>query len=458
MSESIATTIGCALVFFVAACALDAGPRAVSELPMAEAGTPESVGLSSEALTRLDRVLRGFVDRGQIPGYQLQIARFGEVVHESVYGHLERETERPLRRDTIYRIYSMSKVVTGVATLVAYERGTFLLNDPVSKYLPSLASPLVMEWDEDGATRTVPARREITILDLLRHTSGISYSFMAPPPLGERYLDASITPGIRGVPEGSALGPTGQDDRATLADMVERLGRLPLIDQPGAGWHYGINMDVLGRLIEVTTGQPFPEFLAEHVFEPLGMRDSGFFVPRSEVDRFAASYLATPEGGMELADAPRTSEYLEPPAMPGGGGGLVASADDYMRLALMLANGGELEGRRLLGRKTVELMMSNQLPSSEFGLRPIRGSSGEVYANDAAGVGFGLTGSVITEPALTGLPISKDTFGWGGAASTFFWVDPVEEIAVVFMTQLLISNTYPLRAHLLKGVNAALVD
>ncbi len=445
------------LVSFSLGCATDYAGTVVDN-GTALAGTPESVGLSSEALSRLDAVLEAYVDRGQLPGYQLLVARYGQVVHESVYGSMEIETGRALDPQTIYRIYSMSKVITGVATMIAYERGSFLLNDPISKYLPALAGPNVMEWGEDGEIRIVPAQREITILDLLRHTSGISYSFIAPPPLGQQYIDASVTPGIRGLPSDTPLGAVGQDLDATLEDMVERLGKLPLVMQPGSAWHYGINMDVLGRLIEVSSGQSFPDFLQQHLFGPLGMTDSGFYVPDDRIDRFAACYGTTPEAGMRLLDAPITSEYREPPAMPGGGGGMVASAHDYMRFALMLGNAGELDGRRILSPRTVELIMSSHLPPEDFGARPLKYAVGETYANGGLGVGFGLTGSVITDPALTGLPVSKGTFGWGGAASTFFWVDPKEDIAVVFMTQLVISRTYPLRAVLLKGVNAALLD
>ena len=445
------------LVSFSLGCATDYAGTVVDN-GTALAGTPESVGLSSEALSRLDAVLEAYVDRGQLPGYQLLVARYGQVVHESVYGSMEIETGRALDPQTIYRIYSMSKVITGVATMIAYERGSFLLNDPISKYLPALAGPNVMEWGEDGEIRIVPAQREITILDLLRHTSGISYSFIAPPPLGQQYIDASVTPGIRGLPSDTPLGAVGQDLDATLEDMVERLGKLPLVMQPGSAWHYGINMDVLGRLIEVSSGQSFPDFLQQHLFGPLGMTDSGFYVPDDRIDRFAACYGTTPEAGMRLLDAPITSEYREPPAMPGGGGGMVASAHDYMRFALMLGNAGELDGRRILGPRTVELIMSSHLPPEDFGARPLKYAVGETYANGGLGVGFGLSGSVITDPALTGLPVSKGTFGWGGAASTFFWVDPKEDIAVVFMTQLVISRTYPLRAVLLKGVNAALLD
>ena len=458
--EGRCTRSRAAAALLVTACALSActtrgsGTSSASALPV----SPETVGMSSERLERLDRVLDSFVEDGRIPGYQLLVARGGVVVHESVRGSMDLESRRALRPDTIYRIYSMSKVITGAATLIAYERGDFLLNDPVSKYLPALADLEVMEWSDDGSTRIVAADREVTILDLLRHTSGFSYHFIAPPPLAGLYVENTITPGLRPLPVETALGSAGADQDATLADMVERLGTLPLVMQPGSAWHYGVNMDVLGRLIEVTSGQSFPDFLEEHVFEPLGMEDAGFFVPRAKVDRFPALYGATPEGGMQLLDPPDTSQYLEPPAMPGGGGGMVATAHDYMRFALMLLGGGELDGTRLLGPRTVKLMMSNHLPAVDFGPRPLRFTAGSDYANGGLGVGFGLTGSVITEPAFTGLPVSGGSFGWGGAASTFFWVDPAEDIAVVFMTQLLPSNSTSIRAHLMKGVNAALLD
>lgn len=446
--------IAFALLF--SGCA-SAGPQQ-SGNGVAAPDSPESVGISSEALARLDRVLEGYVDRGELPGYQLLIARDGLIVHESVYGRMDLETDRPLRSDTIHRIYSMSKVITGAATMIAYEHGSFLLNDPISKHLPALADLRVMEWEENGDTRIVPATREVSVLDLLRHTSGFSYSFIARPPLGTQYVEASITPGLRPLPLPTALGPTGPDASATLEDMVERLGKLPLAIQPGSAWHYGINMDVLGRLIEVSSGKSFPAFLEQELFAPLGMKDTAFYVPEQKVDRFAALYGPTPDSGLELIDAPRASSYLEVPAMPGGGGGLVGTAHDYMRFALMLLGGGELDGRRVLGPRTVELMMSNHLPTVDFGDRPLVFATGDAYANGGLGVGFGLSGSVITQPAFTGLPVSQGTFGWGGAASTFFWIDPEENIAVVFMTQLLASNRYPLRAHLMKGVNAALLD
>ncbi|MEM9175563.1 MAG: serine hydrolase domain-containing protein [Myxococcota bacterium] len=453
--RSIPLALGLALAscLALAACA----PLAPGAGPI-DASTPEAVGLSSERLARLDRVLEGFVDDGRLPGFQLLVARDGRVVHERVYGAMDLEADRPLEADTIYRIYSMSKVITGAATMIAWEQGRFLLTDPISKYLPELGELSVMVWNEDGTTSTVPAEREITVLDLLRHTSGFSYHFLAPPPLGARYVEETITPGMRPTPGTTALGAPGTDQAATLADMVMRLGTLPLVQQPGSAWHYGINMDVLGRLIEVTDGRPFPVFLEEEIFTRIGMPDAGFHVAAEDVDRFAALYGATQDGGLALVDPPRTSAYLEPPAMPGGGGGLVATASDYMRFALMLLRGGELDGERLLSPRTVELMTANHLSPVDFGARPLAFGGSDDFANGGLGLGFGLTGSVVVEPALTGLPVSKGTFGWGGAASTYFWIDPAEDIAVVFMTQLVPSNAYRLRAHLLGGVNAAIVD
>ena len=276
-----------ALIFSLTVPILGCASRsAVPGLTDFRTARPESAGMSGERLARLDGVLDAHVDAGRIPGYQLLIARRGRLVHQRVYGAMDREAGRPMAHDTIFRIYSMSKVVTGVATLIALEQGHFLLGDRISKYLPAFASPKVLERGPGGRLREVDAQREITVLDLLRHTSGLSYSFLAPPPLGAKYVAASITPGIRGLPDDTGLGPVGKDRSATLADMVERLGKLPLVAEPGSAWHYGVNIDVLGRLIEVTSGQSFPDFLRAHLFEPLDMRDSGFFVPGRQARAF----------------------------------------------------------------------------------------------------------------------------------------------------------------------------
>jgi CubicO group peptidase (beta-lactamase class C family) len=363
-----------------------------------------------------------------------------------------------MEADTIFRVYSMSKPITGVATMIAYEHGYFLLDDPVSKYLPTLADMRVRVVDKDGNVTVVAAERDITILDLLRHTSGFTYSFMAPQEIHDAYIAQGITPGIRGVSSVAGLGETGADKRADLADMVVRLGDIPLVAQPGTEFNYGISMDVLGRLIEVVAGQPYPVFLEENLFAPLEMADTAFYVPAEKVDRFAASYGMTEKEGLKLLDAPATSAYREPPAMPGGGGGLVSTVHDYMRFALMLANNGELDGTRILSRKTVDLMMSNHMPASEFGDRPLGVLGDRLFANGGRGVGFGFTGSVIVDPAATTLPGSAGTFSWGGAASTFFWVDREEDLVGLFMTQLIPSGSYPLRPELLLMTYQSIAD
>ncbi len=446
-----------ALLMLVGLVALAAGCSSTRAFTANAAPAPDR-GFSSAALDRLDAQLDAYVDEGRLPGYQLLIARDGEVAHQRVYGSMDVEAKRTLQDDTIFRIYSMSKVVTGVATMVAFERGLFLLTDPVSKHLPELAELEVMVWDEDGSTRTVPVERAMTVLDLLRHTSGLTYHFLAPPPIGEMYDAHSISPGGQPLVRASALGNGIGDTTLTLQDFVGRLPRVPLIAQPGTAWNYSISMDVLGALIERTSGQPFPEFLDEHIFTPLGMDDTGFHVPDDRADRLAACYGPTPDGGMLLLDPPGESQYRTAPALPSGGGGMVSTAADYMRFAQMLLAGGTLDGARILGRPTVELMMADHLPEEIFGATPLRAMARNTYGNDGIGVRFGLTGSVITERASTALPVSNGTFGWGGAASTFFWVDPEENVAVVFMTQLIPSSTYPIRPVLIRGVNAALLD
>lgn len=433
----------------------NSGTRPPGAVPVA---SPESEGMSSERLARLDRKLDSYVEAGRIPGYQLLVARDGHIVHERVRGLRDREAGAPMEPNTLFRIYSMSKVVTGAATLIAMEQGSFRLGEPVSKYLPELANPSVLVREEDGSSRVVPAQGEITILDLLRHTSGLTYSFIGPPEIAKQYLAAGITPGIRGVPDDAGLGAPARREGADLADMVTALGGIPLLFEPGTRWHYGINLDVLGRLIEVTSGKSFPDFLQSELFEPLGMRDTAFYVPADKLERFAASYGPTPEGGMRLLDAPQTSEYREPPAMPGGGGGLVSTAHDYLRFALMLENDGELDGVRVLSRKSVDLMMADHMPVDEFGKTPLGAMGERLFANHGRGVSFGLSGAVYTDAAAAALPVSDGLFSWGGAASTFFWVDRSEDLAVVFMTQLIPSGTYPLRPELLLLTYQAIAD
>lgn len=429
--------------------------------------------MSSRRLARLDRHLDDYVDRGRISGYLVAIARRGRIVHEHRYGWSNVASRIPMGRDTIFRIYSMSKPITGAATMVALEEGLFLLDEPVAKYLPSLGGPQVMVGvGDDGRPLLEPARQPITIRDLLTHTSGLAYSFTAPPALREIYLAKGVDPG-RARDGRDVLGGVFASRPTSLADFVERLRGLPLAAQPGSRWNYSIGMDVLGRLIEVVSGESFAAFLESRIFAPLSMGDTGFRVPEEKLHRLAVSYGLPPsdapdggepgeapvsgDTGFVPVDRPEDSPFREDPAVPSGGGGLVSTAEDYMRFAMMLARGGELGGVRILSPKTVDLMLANHLPDS-MGEQPLGFLGERLLSNGGRGVGFGFTGSVVTQAAQTLLPVSDGLFSWGGAASTFFWVDRHEELVGVFMTQLVPSGTYPFRSELLLLSYQAITD
>lgn len=388
--------------------------------------TPESVGMSSERLDRIVPAMQRLVDEGKIPGTVTMVARRGQIVHFEAIGLQNVEKGEPMTKDTIFRMYSQSKPITGVATMILFEEGKFLLSDPVSLYLPEYKDMKVLVSMEKGEMKTEKAQ-PIRIHHLLTHTAGLSYGFF-PNPVGQSYNRAQI------------------DSSESLAAWSQELGKLPLLAQPGTEWNYSVAMDVLGRLIEVVSGQSFGEFLEERIFEPLGMQDTAFWVPEEKRARFAANYGPTSDGKMRLVDDPASSTYLAPPKIEMGGAGLVSTAADYIRFAQMLANSGELDGVRMLGPKTVDLMMSNHLGPG-FPPDPLTSLFGMMSPGSSRvfGVGFGLTGSVTIDPALTGLPGSVGTFAWGGAASTDFWVDREEELVGMVLTQLLPAGTYPTR-------------
>jgi CubicO group peptidase (beta-lactamase class C family) len=390
----------------------------------------EEVGMLSERLARIVPGLKRLIDAGSIPGTVTLVARHGKVVHFEAQGHQNIAEGIPMKRDTIFRLYSESKPVTGVATMILFEEGRFLLSEPVSKYLPEFKDMRVFKGIEDGEVQTEVAR-PITIHQLLTHTAGLTYSFF-PTPVGQMYRKAGLS------------GIATEDRFANLEEWSQALAKMPLVAQPGTEWNYSVAMDVLGRLIEVVSGQTFREFLKERIFDPLGMVDTDFYVPDGKIDRFAANYGATPSGGMVVIDDPTNSSYRKPPALEFGGAGLVGTVADMHRFAQMLANGGELDGVRILGPKTVELMMMNHLgpdfPADALSsLFSLTGPKGRYL-----GYGFGLTGYVVTDPALIGLPISKGLFSWGGAATTYFWVDPEEDLVGVVHTQIMPEGTYPI--------------
>lgn len=397
---------------------------------------PEEVGMSSKRLARIRPVMKAYVDEGKMPGVITVVARRGKVCHFDVVGMMDEVMGKKMRRDTIFRIYSMTKPVTGVAMMILYEEGRFLLTDPVSKYLPELKNMRVYVGGSRENLRT-EAAREMTIKHLLTHTSGLIYGDEEPV-VPKLYKEAELW------------------KSAGLEEFIDKLARLPLIAQPGTEWNYGVSTDVLGRLVEVLSGKPLDDFLAERIFQPLDMVDTAFYVPDEKLERFAANYQATPEGGMELIDRPQESDYRNPHSIPYGGHGLVSTAADYLRFAQMLANGGELDGVRILGRKTVDFMMLDHL-GPELGPEPL-GEAAGWYGMSPRGLGFGLTASVVRNVAQSSLVGSPGTFFWGGNAETHFWVDREEELIGLAFTQLTPSARYPIRAEMKILTYQAIID
>lgn len=397
-------------------------------------------GFSRERLARIDRFFdEKYVQTGKLPGAQVQVLRKGELVHEAVVGQADRERSVGLTRDSVYRIYSMTKPITSLAFMMLVEEGKVALDDPVTRFIPEWKN-LGVYAAGTGPWMTTPTARPMQMVDLLRHTSGLTYGFQT-----RTNVDAAYR----------ALKVADRDRSLDTVRFVDELSRLPLEFSPGDAWNYSISTDVLGVLIERITGQPFQEVLRQRIFEPLGMSETSFIVREDQKSRFAACYLPTPQGGMKLLDDPATSAYLSTPVFYSGGGGLVSTADDYMKFCRMLLAGGLYNGHRLVSPSTLRLMTANHLP----GGKDLTALSRSLFSESTnAGVGFGLGFAVVFDPVQTLMPSSVGEYYWGGAASTAFWIDPREEIAVVFMTQLLGSSTYPLRRELRTLVYSALVE
>lgn len=375
-----------------------------------ERATPESQGFSSERLARIGDVMQRHVDEGRLPGAATLVARRGRVVHLETVGWAGVESRRELQPDTICRIYSMTKPITVVAALLLWEEGRFGLDDPIGAYLPELASMPVLRGMERGVPTLAEASRSVTIRHLMTHTAGMTYGVFEGDVPGERMYG-----------EADLLRP-----HWTLAQMVTALGRLPLLFEPGSRWLYSVSIDVLGRLVEVVSGQPLDEFFRERIFEPLGMVDTGFAAPEAAQGRLATLYGPAERGGLTRIPAPCGRDFARHEPMCSGGGGLVGTVADYARFAQMLLSGGELHGRRLLAHRTVALMASNHLP-------PEAGP----YGNPPhAGHGFGLGVRVLRDPGLAGQLDGVGSYGWSGLAHTDFWVDPANDVLGVFMTQL----------------------
>jgi len=399
---------------------------------------PDEVGFDAGRLARIDRHLRRYVDDGRLAGWTAAVSRRGRVAHLSHYGLADVEAGRAVTDDTIWRIYSMTKPITSVAALMLYERGALELTDPVSRYIPAFRDMRVYTAGSALNPATVPAAEPVRIWHLLTHTAGLTYGFHHAHPVDEMYR-------LRGF-EYSA--------DADLAAACDRWAQLPLLFEPGTEWNYSVATDVLGRVVEVASGRPLDAFFAEEVLGPLGMDQTGFSVAPSDLDRLAALYAVRPGGGLARNDA-FGDAVTRSPRFLSGGGGLVSTAGDYHRFTQMLLRGGELDGQRLLGPRTVAFMTRNHLPAGAdletFG-RPIFAES------QFRGIGFGLGVSVVLDAAAGKVLTNPGEFAWGGLASTAFYVDPAEEVTVSFFTQLMPSSTYPIRSQLRALVNQALVD
>ena len=401
---------------------------------------PEEVGFDADRLARIDTHFRRYVDDGRLAGWTIAVTRRGRVAHLSHHGQADLEAGRAVAGDTLWRIYSMTKPITSVAALMLYERGAMELTDPVSRYLPAFADVRVYRAGSALAPATVPAVEPVRIWHLLTHTAGLTYGFHHTSPVDEMYRSKGF----------EFAAPNGMD----LAAACDAWAGLPLLFHPGTEWNYGVSTDVLGRVVEVVSGQSLDAFLAEHVLGPLGMTDTAFAVAADEMDRLAALYLATPGGGLQRSAA--LGEAITRPAVfLSGGGGLVSTAADYHRFTQLLLRGGELDGVRLLSPRTIAYMTRNHLPGhvdlEMFG-RPVFAES------TVRGVGFGLGVSVVIDPSAVRGLTSAGEYAWGGLASTAFYVDPLEEITASFFTQLVPSSTYPIRSQLRTLIMQALVD
>jgi CubicO group peptidase (beta-lactamase class C family) len=394
------------LVWLAAPVALVLLTTAVWAAPLPRA-RPEQVGLSSERLDRVTRVLRNEIEKGRFPGAVALVARKGKIAYFESLGVRDPATGAPMTKDAIFRIYSMTKPFTSVAVMMLQEEGRLVLTDPISKLMPQLAKLQVAVERTDETTGRhvfdlVPAQREITIQDLLRHTSGFAY--------GSRTRNARVK---------EAYASAGVDARdLTNAELVERLAKVPLAHQPGTAWEYSRSTDVLGRLVEVIAGVPLGKFFEERIFVPLKMTDSGFWVPKAKLARLAQPLATDPATG----DAIKLIDVTAPPKYESGGGGGVSTADDYVRFAQMLLDGGRLDGTRLLSRTTVAFMASDHLGRISGTMR-------------APGHTFGLGFSVRSDVGLAGQSGSIGEYGWAGAGGTYFWINPKEELIGILMTQ-----------------------
>ena len=377
---------------------------AADELPVTR---PESAGMSSAKLGKVDGIIEDLLRQKRLAGATVMVARHGKVVYFKTFGKMDLEADKPMREDAIFRIYSMSKAITTAAALILYDEGKLGLDDPVSKYISDFKG--IKVWN--AAANTTPTR-EPTIRDLMRHTAGLTYGIFGDSPVDRLYREANVL-----------------DKNEDLKNMCAKLGKLPLQYDPGTKWIYSVAVDVLGRVIEIASGMTFDAFLEKRLFAPLDMKDTGFYVPGTKPDRFAAIYRSDGNGTLTAAENQAASPYLAKPRLLSGGGGMVSTTRDYMRFLQMIAHGGELQSVRILKPETVALMTHNQLPDE---IMPISMSVGK-----RQGVGFGLGFSVRVQPADQEASSRLAEYGWGGMASTHYWTSPKDDLVVVTMEQTL---------------------
>ena len=405
---------------------------------VSELVTPETVGMNSAQLERVgEHLRRRYVEPGKIPGSIALVARRGQPCYLDVAGLRDVERGTPMTADTIVRIYSMTKPVTSVALMILYERGLFSLDDPVHRYIPAWKGLRVRTAGSHPLFATVPCQRPMTIRDLFMHTSGLTYDFMHASNVDAAYRELGVGLPRRGY---------------TLQQMIDQLAGLPLEFSPGERWNYSVATDVLGYLIEVLSGQSLPDFMRTALFEPLGMTDTSFEIPAAKLDRLASCYERNLQKEMVLQDDCRDSHFASR-SFWSGGGGLLSTVTDYYRFSQMLLNGGSLDGQRVIGSRTLQFMTRNHLPG---GVDMSQFATGSFSETVYEGVGFGLGFANKLDPVRNGFPASVGSFFWGGLASTLFWVDPVEELVVIFLTQLIPSSTFNFRGQLESIIYAAL--
>ena len=409
--------------------------------------SPGKAGFAQGRLERIaDHLSRAYIDNGKIAGCQVAVTRRGHLAYFKSLGQMDRERGKQMADDTIFRIYSMTKPITSVALMTLYERGYFQLNDPVHRFVPEWRDQRVWVSGEGSAMATEKPHRPVSMRDMLCHTGGITYgaalAALGAPDTGHPVDKEYARIGVR------------RGDGEDLKSFVQKLGRVPLRYQPGERWMYSLSTDVCGALVEIISGKRFDRFLEEEIFAPLKMTDTSFTVPREKLNRFAANYRRGPDKKLQLIEDPERSSYLKEPTFFSGGGGLTGTTKDYVRFCEMLRRGGELDGARILGPRTIELMHRNHLKDGKDLTQMAIGGFSET-ANE--GVGFGL-GFACTLDAVTSGSIVGSDWYWGGAASTIFWVDAKEDLAVVFMTQLMPSATFNFRGQLKTLVYAAIED